>query len=38
MSKIASKLASLDRAHGTEADIFKMALERDLIGPADFRT
>jgi hypothetical protein len=39
VAKIASKLASLDRARMvTEADIFKMALERDLIGPEDFRT
>ena len=38
MAKIASTLASLDRARMVaEADVLKMALERDLIGPGDFR-
>ena len=38
MAKIASTLTSLDRARmHAEADVFKMALERDLIGPGDFR-
>jgi uncharacterized Zn finger protein len=37
-AKIASTLASLDRARMVaEADVFKLALERDLIGPGDFR-
>jgi uncharacterized Zn finger protein len=39
VTKIASTLTSLDRARMVaEADVFKMALERDLIGPGDFRT
>jgi hypothetical protein len=38
MTKIASTLATLDRARMVaEADAFKTALERDLIGPGDFR-
>jgi hypothetical protein len=38
MVKIASTLATLDRARMVaEADAFKTALERDLIGPGDFR-
>jgi hypothetical protein len=37
-AKIATTLASLDRARMlVEADVFKIALERDLIGPGDFR-
>jgi hypothetical protein len=38
IAKIASALARLDRARMVaEADTLKTALERDLIGPADFR-
>jgi hypothetical protein len=38
MAKIASALARLDRARMVaDADTLKTALERDLIGPADFR-
>jgi hypothetical protein len=38
MAKIASALARLDRARMVaEADTLKTALERDLIGPADFQ-
>ena len=38
IAKIASALARLDRARMVaDADTLKTALERDLIGPADFR-
>lgn len=38
MAKIASTLTTLDRARMVaEADALKTALERDLIGPGDFR-
>ena len=38
VARIASTLARLDRARmAAEADAFKVALDRDLIGPGDFR-
>jgi hypothetical protein len=38
VAKIASTLATLDRARMVaDADTLKTALERDLIGPGDFR-